>query len=522
MTTAGIGQALDLLMFFSLCVLILTGVPVVFLLTGCAIVFGGLGVAFGVFDTFLLAALAQRIFGTMTTETLVAIPLFVFMGIMLERSRIAEELLEAMGRLFGTVRGGLAISVSVVGALLAASTGIVGATVVTMGLMALPAMLRRGYDKRFACGTICAAGTLGQIIPPSTVMVILGEVIAAAYQQAQLAQGKFSVETVSVGQLFAGSMIPGLMLVGFYILYQLVIAFLKPELAPAIPREEAEGIGGRDLARALVPPIVLIVAVLGSILGGVATPTEAAAVGAIGATMLAGLRQPGRAWPIYMAASCAVGLVVLGIIFDLRLGRAAPPLADQVALWAAAVLCLGLGWGIGVALWRCFRGGVLSAVSHSTTTITAMIFATLIAATLFSLVFRGLGGEETVKELLSAIPGGQWGALLAVMAVIFVMGFFLDFVEITIIVVPIVGPVLLAMGIDPIWLAVLIALNLQTSFLTPPFGFSLFYLGGVAQKWVNTGDIYRGVVPFVILQLLAVGAVMAFPALATWLPDLLF
>jgi tripartite ATP-independent transporter DctM subunit len=522
MSTSAIGQVLDLLMFGTLCALILTGVPVTFILTGCAIVFGGLGIAFGVFDSFLLAALAQRIFGTMTTETLVAIPLFVFMGIMLERSRIAEELLEAMGRLFGTVRGGLAISVSIVGALLAASTGIVGATVVTMGLMALPAMLRRGYDKRFACGTICAAGTLGQIIPPSTVMVILGEVIAAAYQQAQLAQGKFSVETVSVGQLFAGSMIPGLMLVGFYILYQLVIAFLRPELAPAIPKEEAAGISTRELLNALLPPMVLIVAVLGSILGGVATPTEAAAVGAIGATMLAGLRQPGRPWPIHLGALCAVGVVLLGVFFDLRLGRADPPLADQVALVAAAVLCLGLGFGVVVALWRCFRGGVLAAVSHTTTTITAMIFATLIAATLFSLVFRGLGGEETVKELLSAIPGGQWGALLAVMAVMFLMGFFLDFVEITIIVVPIVGPVLLAMGIDPIWFAVLIALNLQTSFLTPPFGFSLFYLGGVAQKWVNTGDIYRGVIPFVILQLLAVGMVMAFPALATWLPGLLF
>ncbi|PWS34256.1 tripartite transporter [Falsiroseomonas bella] len=516
------GQVLDLLMFASLCALILTGVPVTFILTGCAIVFGGLGILFGVFDSFLLAALAQRIFGTMTTETLVAIPLFVFMGIMLERSRIAEELLEAMGRLFGTVRGGLAISVSVVGALLAASTGIVGATVVTMGLMALPAMLRRGYDKRFACGTICAAGTLGQIIPPSTVMVILGEVIAAAYQQAQLAQGKFSVETVSVGQLFAGSMIPGLMLVGFYILYQLVIAFLRPELAPAIPKAEAGRVTTRELLNALLPPMVLIVAVLGSILGGVATPTEAAAVGAIGATMLAGLRQQGRPWPIHLGALCAVGVVLLGVFFDLRLGRAEPPLADQVALGVAAVLCLGLGFGVVVALWRCYGAGVLSAVSHTTMTITAMIFGTLIAATLFSLVFRGLGGEETVKELLSAIPGGQWGALLAVMAVMFVMGFFLDFVEITIIVVPIVGPVLLAMGIDPIWLAVLIALNLQTSFLTPPFGFSLFYLGGVAGKWVGTGDIYRGVVPFVLLQLLAVGMVMAFPALATWLPGVLF
>jgi len=516
------GQVLDLLMFASLCLLILTGVPVVFLLTGCAIVFGALGIAFGVFDIFLLGALAQRIFGTMTGETLVAIPLFVFMGIMLERSRIAEELLEAMGRLFGPVRGGLAISVSVVGALLAASTGIVGATVVTMGLMALPAMLRRGYDKRFACGSICAAGTLGQIIPPSTVMVILGEVISAAYQQAQLAEGRFSVETVSVGQLFAGSMIPGLLLVGLYILYQLVIAFLRPDIAPAIPKEEAGRISGRELTRALVPPIVLIVAVLGSILGGIATPTEAAAVGAIGATLLAGLRQPGNPAPILLGGLAAVALALLGAAFDMRLGREAPPLGDQAAIWAAAVLVALLAFGVAVALWRCFRAGVLSAVSHATMTITAMIFATLIGATLFSLVFRGLGGEETVKAMLEAIPGGQLGALLAVMAVIFLMGFFLDFVEITIIVIPIVGPVLLMMGIDPIWLAVLIALNLQTSFLTPPFGFSLFYLGGVAQRWVNTGDIYRGVIPFVGLQLAAIGLVLAFPALATWLPRQLF
>jgi tripartite ATP-independent transporter DctM subunit len=522
MTTSAIGQVLDLLMFLTLCLLILTGIPVVFLLTGCAIVFGALGIAFGVFDTILLAALAQRIFGTMTGETLVAIPLFVFMGIMLERSRIAEDLLEAMGRLFGTVRGGLAISVSVVGALLAASTGIVGATVVTMGLMALPAMLRRGYDKSFACGTICAAGTLGQIIPPSTVMVILGEVIAAAYQQAQLAQGKFSVETVSVGQLFAASMIPGLMLVGLYILYQLVIAFLRPDIAPAIPREEAGRIGTMELLRALVPPIVLIVAVLGSILGGVATPTEAASVGAVGATLLAGLRQDGRAWPILGGALCAVALVILGATFDLRLGRSAAPLADRTAPGVAGVLVAGLAAGTIVALVRTFCGGILGAVSHTTMTITAMIFATLIGATLFSLVFRGLGGEETVKELLSAIPGGAMGALLAVMAVIFVMGFFLDFVEITIIVVPVVGPVLLAMGIDPIWFAVLIALNLQTSFLTPPFGFSLFYLGGVAQRWVSTGDIYRGVVPFVLLQIIAIAIVVVFPGLATWLPGLLF
>ena len=523
MSIQAIGSVLDLLMFLSLCLLILTGLPVVFILTGCAIVFGALGIGLGVFDLFLLGALAQRIFGTMTSEVLIAIPLFVFMGIMLEKSRIAEELLEAMGRLFGSVRGGLAISVSIVGGLLAASTGIVGATVVTMGLMALPAMLRRGYDKPFACGTICAAGTLGQIIPPSTVMVILGEVLSAAYQQAQLSQGKFSIETVSVGQLFAGAMIPGLMLVGLYILYQLVICWLKPELGPPIPPGEAGPVSRGEVFNALVPPIVLVVSVLGSILGGIATPTEAAAVGAVGATLLAGLRiGGGRPWPIHLAGLCAIAMVILGSHFDMRLGRDAPPFADRMAMVAATIAAVGLAFGIGVALWRCFRTQVLSAVASSTMTITAMIFATLIGATLFALVFRGLGGEELVKDFLSGIPGGTYGAILVVMLVIFLMGFFLDFVEITIIVIPIVGPILLAMGIDPIWLGVMIAINLQTSFLTPPFGFSLFYLAGVAPKEIRTSHIYKGVMPFVAIQLLALGLVLAFPALATWLPGLLF
>jgi TRAP-type mannitol/chloroaromatic compound transport system permease large subunit len=518
-----LGSVLDLLMFVALCLLILTGLPVVFILTGCAVVFGALGILFGVFDHYLLGALAQRVFGTMTSEVLIAIPLFVFMGIMLEKSRIAEELLEAMGRLFGRVRGGLAISVSIVGGLLAASTGIVGATVVTMGLMAQPAMLRRGYDKPFACGTICAAGTLGQIIPPSTVMVILGEVLSSAYQQAQLAQGKFSVETVSVGQLFAGAMIPGLMLVGLYILYQLVICWLRPAMGPAIPPDQAGRVGRGELLNALLPPIVLIVAVLGSILGGIATPTEAASVGAVGATLLAGLRVGGgRNWPIHLAGVCAVGLVVLGSNFDMRIGRLEVTPADRAAMLAAGVAALGLCGGIAVALLRCFRAQVLQAVASSTMTITAMIFATLIGATLFALVFRGLGGEELVKDALSGIPGGTYGALLVVMLVIFAMGFFLDFVEITIIVIPIVGPILLTMGVDPIWLGVLIAMNLQTSFLTPPFGFSLFYLAGVAPKEVRTSDIYRGIVPFVLLQLVGLGLVMGFPALATWLPDLLF
>jgi TRAP-type mannitol/chloroaromatic compound transport system permease large subunit len=516
-------EVLDLLMFVSLCTLILCGLPVVFILTGCAIVFGGLGIAFGAFDGFLFGALAQRVFGTMTSEVLIAIPLFVFMGIMLEKSKIAEELIDAMGRLFGPVRGGLAVSVTLVGALLAASTGIVGATVVTMGLMALPVMLRRGYDPRFACGTICAAGTLGQIIPPSTVMVILGEVLAGAYQQAQLARGVFSVQTVSVGQLFAGSMIPGLMLAGIYIVYQLVFAWAKPSAAPAIPREELGEVRASGVARALVPPIVLIVCVLGSILGGVATPTEAAAVGAVGATLLAGLRSGrGGPWPIYLAGFAAIGMVVLGSLFDMRLGRAVPPARDQIAIVIAGVLAAVLAAGVALALWRTWRSGVLGPVAHTTMTITAMIFATLIGATLFSLVFRGLGGEEMIRHFLESLPGGKWGALAIVMAVVFVLGFPLDFVEIVIIVVPIVGPILLAMDIDPVWLGVLFAMNLQTSFLTPPLGPTLFYLQGVVPPSVKTSDIYRGVTPFVILQLIGLLAVVIFPALATWLPSRLF
>jgi TRAP-type mannitol/chloroaromatic compound transport system permease large subunit len=518
----GLGAFLDFLMFLSLCGLILTGLPVVFILTGCAVIFGAIGYALGVFDPFLLGALAQRVFGTMTSEVLVAIPLFVFMGIMLEKSKIAEELLEAMGRLFGSVRGGLAISVSVVGAMLAASTGIVGATVVTMGLMALPAMLRRGYDKGLACGTVCAAGTLGQIIPPSTVMVILGEVLGSAYQQAQLAQGKFSVETISVGQLFAGAMLPGLMLVGLYILYQLLIGLLRPAMAPAIPRHEVGTVTGAEVARALVPPLVLVVAVLGSILGGVATPTEAAAVGAVGATLLAGLRLGGPSPLIYAGGLAAFGLVLLGSLFDMRLGRQNPPPGDVIAIWIAGALALLLALGVIAALLRCFRQGVLAAVSEATMTITAMIFATLIGATLFALVFRGLGGEEMIKEFLAVLPGGPMGALVIVNAVIFLMGFFLDFVEIIIIVIPIVGPILLGMGIDPIWFGVLIALNLQTSFLTPPFGFALFYLAGVAPKGITTLDIYRGVAPFIVIQLIALAIVFTVPAIATWLPKQLF
>ncbi|TCH97275.1 TRAP transporter large permease subunit [Roseococcus sp. SYP-B2431] len=516
------GLWLNIGMMAALCTFIMVGLPVMFILTGCAMVFGGLGIAFGVFDHFLLGALAQRIFGTMTSETLIAIPLFVFMGMMLERSRIAPDLLEAMGRLFGKMNGGLAISVTVVGALLGASAGVVGATVVTMGLIALPAMMRHRYDPAFATGSICAAGTLGQIIPPATVMVVLGEVLASAYQQAQLSQGLFSIQTISVGDLYAGAMIPSLVLTALYMIYQAVLCWWKPSIGPAVPPDEAGNVSLATLVEVLVAPIVLLVAILGSTLAGIATPTESAAVGAIGALLLAGLRAgKGSPAPIHLANAAALLLVVLRSFFDLRLGRQEAPLADQLALVAAAVLTLVLAWGILVSLSRTFRDGILGPTSHATMSVTAMIFGTLIGATLFSLVFRGLGGDDVVRSVLEAMPGGKYGALFLVMLIVFLLGFPLDFTEIVIIVVPITGPVLMQMGIDPIWFGVLLALNLQTSFLTPPLGPTLFYIQGVLPPGVTSQDVYRGIIPFVMIQIIALALVVLFPLSATWLPSVL-
>jgi len=516
---------LDLLMFAALCVLIMSGVPMVFVLAGTAILFAALGALTGGFDLPLLGALIPRVFSVMTSETLVAIPLFVFMGLMLERSKIAEELLEAMGTMFGRIRGGLAVSVSLVGMLLAASTGIVGATTVTMGLMALPAMLRRGYDPAFACGSICAAGTLGQIIPPSTVMVVMGEVLSAAYQQAQYAQGKFSVQTVSVGQLFAGSLFPGLMLVGLYIVYQLGYAWLRPQAAPAMPRAEdgRARMSARELFHALVPPLVLIGAVLGSILGGIATPTEAAAVGAIGATLLAAKRAaPGSGWAVWTAVAASVLLMVLASRFDLRSGRDAATATDSIAIGVAALIALALVLGIAVALRDLWRSGVLGAAAGATMSINAMVFAIVIGASLFSLVFIGLGGEARVEKILEQLPGGTTGAIIAVMVIMFILGLWLDYVEISIIVIPVVGPFLMKAGVDPIWFGVMVALNMQTSFLSPPVGYTLSYLRAVAPPAVTTGMIWRGVVPFMVLQVVAMGILALWPQLATWLPGMLF
>ncbi len=449
------------LLFVSVILVLLAGFPVAFTLGGTALIFAGIGVATGAFNDTLLFGLPNRIYGIMTNETLVAVPLFVFMGVMLERAKIAEELLDTLSRLFGSLRGGLGISVTVVGMLLAASTGIVGATVVTMGLLSLPTMLKRGYAPEIAAGTISASGTLGQIIPPSIILVMLGDVMTSAYQQAQLKMGIFSPKTVSVGDLFAGALIPGLMLVALYIGYIVLTAWFRPATMPAHAAAEADRVRVGEVIRAVVPPLALIFAVLGSILGGLATPTEAAGVGGMGALLLAAVRG--------------------------QLNRRR-----------------------------------LEEVMQSTLAISSMVFLILIGASVFSLVFRGYGGDEAVRALLESLPGGVFGAVFVVMLIMFLLGFVLDFIEITFVVVPIVGPVLLAMGLDPVWLGIMIAINLQTSFLTPPFGFALFYLRGVAPPEVSTRAIYRGVFPFVVIQILALALIAVFPEIATWLPGRIY
>ncbi|MCB9959522.1 MAG: TRAP transporter large permease subunit [Rhodospirillaceae bacterium] len=516
-------ENLDILMFAALAAAILLGYPVVFTLAGLAVGFALLGAATGQMGLDGLRFLSQRVFAILTNQVLLAIPLFVTMGMLLERSRIAEELLEDMGRLFGGLRGGLGVSVTLVGMLLAASTGIVGATVVTMALIALPTMMRAGYGKPLASGVVISAGTLGQIIPPSTMLIILADVMSSGYQQAQYEMGRFSVDTISVGQVFAAALVPGLMLVGLYIAFVLVLAALKPEAAPAM-RDSADPIDLKRTLMMLTPPLLLIVAVLGSILGGVATPTEAASVGAVGALMLAAARQGPlrRAWPIGLGGLAVIGLLVLSASFDLRVARQEIAPDDQMAILAAGVLTLVLVAAIGVALVRVARAGILTAVVDGTLTVTCMIFAMLIGASLFSLVFHELGGADRVEAFLGTLPGGEAAALFFVMAVIFVMGFFLDFVEISIIVLPLVIPTLLIMGIDPVWLAVMIAINLQTSFMTPPFGFSLFYLRGAAPREVRTLDIYKGAIPFVLLNVCGIGLVYLFPIIGTWLPGVLF
>ncbi|MEZ5857017.1 MAG: TRAP transporter large permease subunit [Hyphomicrobiaceae bacterium] len=531
-------ELLCLLMFVAACGFLIMGYPVAFTLGGTAIIFAFIGAALNVFDLTLLTAFPQRIFSTMTNDVLVAVPLFVFMGVMLERSRVAEELLDNMGRLFGPYPGGLVFSVSVVGALLAASTGIVGATVITMGLLSLPTMLKRGYSKPLACGSIAAAGTLGQIIPPSIVLVLLGDQLSGAYQIAQLQMGIFAPDTVSVNDLFAGALLPGLALVGMYIAYQLAFSFMYPHLAAPIPPEDFGTDDGRPmwqrLLGSLVAPLVLIIAVLGSILGGLASPTEAAAVGAVGATLLAGHKaEPTKGLWIVLGGLAVVAVLILTAFFDLRMQRNVISVRDWIAIGVAIGLSAVIAIGVLLALVRTFNRRtasgerVLTDVARQTMMISSMVFVILVGAAIFSLVFRGLKGDEWIEHFLQNMPGGTLAAMILVMGVMFLMGFFLDFLEIVFIVVPIVSPILLKMQfagepMNPVWLGVMMGLNLQTSFLTPPFGFALFYLRGVAPPEVTTRDIYVGIIPFVAIQVLALVVLWNFPQLATWLPKAIY
>ncbi|MFV0478235.1 MAG: TRAP transporter large permease subunit [Parahaliea sp.] len=443
-----------LFMFAVICILLMLGYPVAFTMAGTALLFAAVGIIGGVFDAAFLSAMPGRLYSTIGNETLIAVPLFILMGVALEKSRIAEELLSNMTRAFGRIRGGLGISVIIVGTLLAASTGIVGATVITMGLLSLPSMLKSGYRPSLAAGTICATGTLGQIIPPSIALILLGDVLSSAYQQAQLSMNIFNPKVLSVGDLFTGALIPGLLLILCYSIYLLAVSRFRPE---DVPLANEPAVSLKKLLLSTLPPIALIILVLGSILTGAATPGDAAGIGAVGALLLV-----------------------------LSQGQLNITLLKQIAL--------------------------------DTTRMTCMVFTILIGASIFSLVFRGFGGDALIHGYFNNLPGGTLSATAIVMLVIFLLGFILDFIEITFVVIPIVGPTLLQMGIDPVWLGIIFALNLQTSFLTPPFGFALFYLRGVAPDSLPTSAIYRGVIPFIIIQLLVITAIWLWPPLATWLP----
>ncbi len=462
LSSLNIGDVLSILLFLSVLGTLLIGYPIAITLAGISLIFAFIGHQFGTFDYSFLNSLPSRYLGSMLNEVLVAVPLFIFMGLVLERSGIAEALLTTMGQLFGKLRGGLAFSVILVGAMLAASTGVVGATVVTMGLISLPAMMRAGYDKRLIAGTICASSTMAQLIPPSTVLIFIGDILAGVNQAAQLRKGNFTPDPISVGDLFAGALIPGLIMTTIYLVWIIYKAVLQPETVPALVMTDAQRSGlPRRVISALVPPLLLIVAVLGSILLGFATPTESASVGAIGAIILAALNRRLSFEMIYYAA-------------------------------------------------------------RNTMVTTSIIFVIVLAASMFSLVFRGLGGEHMVEEALKNVPGGPFGAMLAVMAVMFILGFFLDTFEIILIMLPICGPPLIILGLDPVWLGVMIAINLQTSFLTPPFGFTLFYLRSIAPPSMSTATIWLGAIPYVTMQLFVLGVVWAFPPTATWLPKALF
>ncbi|HEY0569313.1 MAG TPA: TRAP transporter large permease subunit [Xanthobacteraceae bacterium] len=521
----GAAEILAILLVVAVCGSLMAGYPVALPLGGVSLAVAVGGELLGVMEFRFLGALPQRVFGVMTNEVLLAIPLFIFMGVMLERSRVAEDLLETMGRLFGPLRGGLGISVAIVGVLLAAAKGVVGATTVTMGLIVLPAMLRYGYDPRLAAGTVAATATLAQIFPPATVLVLLGDQLGNAYQAAQLSQGIFAPNSVSVSDLFAGAILPAFALVVAYIAFLIAMAIFFPESSPAIPPDPDAPRGFalmRRLAAVLVAPILLIVAVLGSILAGIATPTEAASVGAFGAILLAAWRLQGSDSKRYLILPSGLLLAFFAVLI-LRAEWGLVASGHWLGLLVVGALIVVGCTGLLVPLFGVYRAGVLVPVMNKTAQITSMIFTILIGATLFSLVFRGLGGDDMVHRALSDLPGGTAGAILVVMLAMFLLGFVMDAFEIIFVVVPIVAPALLKMpGVDPVWLGVMMALNLQTSYLHPPLGPTLFFLRGVAPPQITTMHIYVGVIPFVAIQLAALVVLWYFPALATALPHALY
>ena len=453
-------EILAIIMFITTLLFLLFGFPVAFTLAGSALIFAFIGDLLDIFNFRMLFFFPQRIYGIMINEALVAVPLFIFMGVMLEKTKIAAKLLDSIGDLFGSIKGGLGIGVVLVGMLLAASTGIVGATVVTMGMLALPSMMKAGYDEKIATGTICAAGTLGQIIPPSIVLILLAEMLQGANEEAGLMTGDLAPLPVTAIDLFAGALIPGLILVGMFIIYILIVAKFRPKDLPITKSNKTRAQILRTALIEVIPPIFLILAVLGSIFLGIATPTESASVGAAGAAILALLRNE-----------------------------------------------------------LSFKN--VSEAAITTAKMSSFVFIILIGASMFSLVFRGFEGDDMISNFLTNLPGGEYGALLFVMVTIFLLGFFLDYIEIIFVIIPLVGPGLIANGADPLWLGILISLNLQTSFLTPPFGFSLFFLRGVAPKEIRTINIYKGVIPFIFIQVLAILLVFVFPQIATWLPRLI-
>ena len=440
-------EIIPLILLMLVCCALLFGYPVAFTLSGISILFALICIPFGIFDPAIFKSIPLRIFGIMNNVTLLAVPLFIFMGTVLERSGIAAKMLENMALAFKNLRGGLSISIILVGALLAASTGIVGATVVTMGLMSLPVLIQQGYKKDFSAGLVASTGTLGQIIPPSIALVLLGDVMSNAYQRAQNNMGIFSQKTVTVGDLFVGAIVPGILICLGYLFYTL---YQNSKNADIQFDPNAQSASSVDVLKTLAMPLLLIVLVLGSIIAGIATPTEASAIGAMGALFIA-----------------------------LVNGK--------------------------------FNLAFIKEASQKTAIVSTMIFTILIGASIFSLIFRGVGGDELINLIFGSLPGGPYTALVFVLLFVFLLGFILDFIEICYVIVPLVAPPLLMMGFDPVWLAILLAINLQTSFLTPPFGFSLFYLRGVADESIKTSDIYKGVIPFIFIQLLILALVLIFP-----------